>query len=71
MQLFCVKSVKKDSENIVLNDIGLKGITKQGMAKGEASFQGIKFLTTSYYHEVRFIIVSSVGKSIPFATGLL
>lgn len=71
VQLFCVKNHKRDSESVELQDVGLKGITRLSLPKGGTVFQGIKFITTSYYHEVSHIFAlhasTSIGNSFPLA----
>ncbi len=51
-QVFAVKRVRDEDGSLSLVDLGLKGITCQNLRNGLAQFSALKFLTTSYYHDV-------------------
>lgn len=52
VQVFAVSTNTKDSEIKTLDDIGLKGISKKPLSKSHVTFSGLRFITTSFYHDV-------------------
>lgn len=44
--------MKQENGKKVYLDIGIKGESTKEVTSGICSFSGLKFLTTSYYHEV-------------------
>ncbi|EGR27835.1 zinc finger transcription factor sma, putative [Ichthyophthirius multifiliis] len=56
--LFAIKAVIDQPDNFHLVDIGMKGNTKIELINGQAFFQAIKFMSTSYNNEgVKFHLV--------------
>jgi len=51
-QLYAVKLTKLKDGKEVLQDLGLRGIPYKHIEQNAAEFAGLKFITTSYYHEV-------------------
>jgi len=51
-QIFATKLKKEESGKAALLDVGLKGFAKKDLTKQSVTFAGLKFITTSYYHEV-------------------
>lgn len=51
-QVFAAKVTKHEKGRRVFTDIGLKGQSRKEVQGGITSFTGLKFITTSFHHEV-------------------
>lgn len=51
-QVFAAKITKHEKERRVFTDIGLKGQSRKEVQGGITNFTGLKFITTSFHHEV-------------------
>lgn len=51
-QVLAVKSKKGEDGKQVLVEVGLKGISRKEFSRTMVYFAGLKFITTSYYHDV-------------------
>ncbi len=51
-QVFAVKKAREEDGSTVLVDLGIKGISCQNLRNGLAQMSALKFITTSYYHDV-------------------
>lgn len=62
-----VKKVRDEDGSISLVDIGIKGIACQTLRNGMAQLTALKFLTTSYYHDVPTLRkgVTNIGSAVP------
>ena len=50
--IFAVKAILDNSNKLYLADVGLRGSNKLELIDGKASFQTLKFASTSYNNEV-------------------
>jgi len=50
--VFAAKVSKHEKGKRIFTDIGLKGISRKELQGSIATFTGLKFITTSFHHEV-------------------
>ena len=59
VQVFAVKESLENGKPIY-QDLGIKGTSCRNLQSGSTQIVGLKFITTSYYHKVKLVIILGI-----------